>query len=81
VAEHVVTLITRVGCHLCETAEEQLRALARELGFGYRELDVDGTPELKRAYADKVPVIVLDGREFGHFRVDEVRLREAVAKP
>jgi glutaredoxin len=77
---HSITLITRVGCHLCETAEQQLRALAGELRFTYREVDVDGSPELKRAYADKVPVIVLDGREFGHFRVDEPRLRKSLAR-
>jgi glutaredoxin len=74
-AEHVVTLITRVGCHLCETAEQRLRALAAELGFAFREVDVDGSPELKRAYSDKVPVVVLDGREHSHFRLDEAKLR------
>jgi glutaredoxin len=80
VGEHVITLITRVGCHLCETAEQQLRTLSGELGFAYREVDVDGSPELKRAYADKVPVIVLDGKEFGHFRVDEPRLRKSLRR-
>ena len=79
-AEHAVTLVTRIGCHLCETAEQRLRALARELGFGYREVDVDGSPELKRAFGDSVPVILLDGREFGQFRVDEPRLRLALAR-
>jgi glutaredoxin len=79
VAEHVITLITRVGCHLCETAERQLRALAGELGVTYREVDVDGSPELKRAYADKVPVVLLDGTEFGHFRVDEHILRKSLS--
>ena len=79
-AEHVVTLITRVGCHLCEVAETQLRALSRELGFSYREVDVDASPQLKRAFSDKVPVIVLDGREHSHFRVDERKLRKALAR-
>jgi glutaredoxin len=80
VAEHVVTLITRVGCHLCEVAETQLRALARELGFTYREVDVDASPELKRAFSDKVPVIMVDGREHASFRVDEAKLRRALAR-
>ena len=79
-AEHAVTLITRVGCHLCETAEQRLRELAGELGFGYREVDVDGSPELKRAYGDKVPVILLDGREHSQFRVDEPGLRKALRR-
>jgi glutaredoxin len=78
--EQVVTLITRVGCHLCEIAEERLRSLSAELGFAYREVDVDASPELKQAYGAKVPVILVDGREVGHFRLDEPRLRKALAR-
>jgi glutaredoxin len=79
-SNHVVTLITRVGCHLCEVASDDLRRLQRELGFAYREVDVDGSPVLRERFADKVPVIVLDGREHSHFRVDEKRLRNALAR-
>jgi hypothetical protein len=35
---------------------------------------------LRERFADKVPVIVLDGREHSHFRVDEKRLRNALAR-
>jgi glutaredoxin len=80
VTEHVVTLITRVGCHLCEQAETQLRGLSRELGFTYREVDVDGSAVLRKKFADQVPVILLDGREHSHFRVAEPRLRKAGAR-
>jgi glutaredoxin len=73
-------LITRVGCHLCEVASDELRRLQRELGFTYREVDVDGSPELRKRFSDTVPVIVLDGREHSHFRVDEGRLRKALAR-
>jgi glutaredoxin len=79
-ARHEVTLITRVGCHLCEVAETQLRALAAELGFGYREVDVDASPALRDEYSDRVPVIVLDGKEHGYWRVEEQRLRRALAR-
>lgn len=78
--DHAVTLITRVGCHLCETAEQQLRALSAELGFDYRELDVDAAPELRNEYSDRVPVILLDGKEHGYWRVEEPRLRKALAR-
>jgi glutaredoxin len=79
-SSHEVTLITRVGCHLCEVASDQLRGLQRELGFSYREVDVDGSPELRARFTDKVPVIVLDGREHSHFRVDERNLRTALSR-
>jgi glutaredoxin len=79
-ADHQVTLITRVGCHLCETAEEQLRALSAELGFAYREVDVDASQVVRDAYSDHVPVILLDGKEHGYWRVEEARLRKALAR-
>jgi len=79
-SSHVVTLITRVGCHLCEEAEAQLRGLSRELGFTYREVDVDGSPVLREKFGDQVPVILLDGRVHSHFRVDERKLRKALAR-
>ncbi len=78
--EHEVTLVTRAGCHLCEAAETQLRQLSAELGFGYREVDVDAVPALRAEFADRVPVILLDGREHGYWRVEEQRLRTALAR-
>ena len=79
-ADHEVTLVTRVGCHLCEQAEQQLRALSAELGFGYREVDVDSATVLRDEYGDRVPVVLLDGREHGYWRVEEPRLRKALAR-
>ena len=39
--DHRVTLVTRSGCHLCDDAATRLRRLAADLGFAYREVDVD----------------------------------------
>jgi glutaredoxin len=78
--DHRVTLVTRVGCHLCEDAERVLRRLAAELGFGYEEVDVDASAELRADYSDRVPVVLIDGREHGYWRVEEARFRTAVAR-
>lgn len=79
-AEHRVCLITRVDCHLCETAESTLRRLAAELGFGYEELDVDADAARRAEYSDRVPVVLIDGREHGYWRVEEARFRAAIAR-
>jgi glutaredoxin len=78
--DHQVTLITRAGCHLCEEAEQSLRGLSAELDFAYREIDVDGSPVLRDEFSDRVPVVLLDGREHGYWRVEEKRLRTALAR-
>lgn len=73
-----VTLLTRVGCHLCEFAREAVERVSADTGVAWEELDVDGDPELLRDYGGRVPVVLLDGREHDYFRVDEQRLRRAL---
>ena len=79
-ATHQVTLITRAGCHLCEDAETALRRLAAELGFDYEEIDVDGSAQLRDTYSDRVPVILIDGKEHGYWRLEETRFRRAISR-
>jgi glutaredoxin len=79
-ADHRVTLITRAGCHLCEQAEAILRRLSGELGFGYEELDADADAARRAEYSDRVPVILIDDREHGYWRVEEPRFRATLAR-
>jgi glutaredoxin len=66
-----VTLISRAGCHLCEVAEQ---ALDRIAAGDWTRLDVDSSIELEREYGDRVPVVLLDGKEHGYWKVEEERL-------
>jgi glutaredoxin len=79
-ADHHVTLITRSGCHLCDDASALLQAMRAELGFGYDELDVDADRDRRNEYSDRVPVVLVDGKEHGYWRVEEARLRAALAR-
>jgi Glutaredoxin-like domain (DUF836) len=74
-----VTVISRAGCHLCEEAEAVVGGLAGELGFRWHVLDVDSSAELQNSFGNRVPVILLDGTEHGYWRVEEARLRRALA--
>jgi len=76
--DHVVTLITRADCHLCDDAEATIVRLAAELGFDVRKLDVDADPARRDEYSDRVPVILIDGKEHGYWRVEEPRFRAAL---
>ena len=73
-----VLVYTRVGCHLCEVAEADVARICADLGLGFASVDVDTDPELRAEYGDRVPVIMVDGREHGFFRVEEERLRAAL---
>ena len=68
-------LLTRANCHLCEVAAETLDRIGAEAGVPVTALDVDADPELQAEYGDRVPVVLLDGREHSYFSVDVDRLR------
>lgn len=72
-----IQLISRDGCHLCEVAEQALD----RIGEPWTRVDVDSDVDLQREYSDRVPVILLDGREHGYWKVEEERLRRDLAKP
>ncbi|HWS38398.1 MAG TPA: glutaredoxin family protein [Actinoplanes sp.] len=72
-----LTLISRDGCHLCEVAEE---ALDRIAPGQWSKIDVDSSIELERDYGDRVPVLLLDGKEHGYWRIEEERLLRDLAR-
>ena len=75
-----LTVLTRDGCGLCDRARRQLAALADELSAEFSSIDVDaeaaaGRPALRAEFGDRLPVVLLDGREHSYWEVDEARLR------
>ena len=74
----VVTLVTREGCHLCAQAEPVVARAAADAGSAYEVVDVDGDPELRARWTDKVPVVLLDGVEHAYWQIDERALRAAL---
>lgn len=76
--------MTRAGCAICLRVREQLAGLAVELNFELRATDVDaaaaaGNPGLRAEFGDRLPVVLLDGREHSYWEVDEPRLRADLA--
>jgi Glutaredoxin-like domain (DUF836) len=63
---------TRDGCALCDEFISELATLID--AFDIR--DVDATPELRRRFGLKVPVLTCEGSAVCHGRLD----REAVAR-
>lgn len=78
-----VELLTRAGCGLCERVHRRLTELAAELDFELSSTDVDAAAEagdsaLRAEFGDRLPVVLLDGREHSYWDVDEDRLRADV---
>ncbi len=76
----VVTLYTRVGCHLCDHAKQQLAPLLAEFGAQLREVDVDSDPALRAQFTNDVPVIFLGDRKVAKHRVNLDQFRRQLAE-
>jgi len=73
---HVVTIYSRPGCHLCERAKEVLRRVQSQAPFSLEEVDISQNPELLARYGHDIPVILLDGQEIARHFVRERKLLE-----
>jgi glutaredoxin len=78
-SETRVRLYSKPGCHLCDDARAIVERVCADLGTSYDEVDITTSPELTNAYADQIPVTFVDGRQHDFWRVDETRLRRALA--
>ena len=75
---HVITLLSRPGCHLCDDARAVIARVAADLGVPWQERDITGSPDDLRAYAEMIPVTLIDGVQHDFWRVSEQRLRTAL---
>jgi len=81
-----VQLLTRAGCAICDRVHAQLKDLVAELDFDLSTTDVDaaaavGDSSLRAEFGDRLPVVLLDGREHSYWEVDEARLRKDLGRP
>jgi len=52
-----VHFYTKSGCHLCDQAREELRALEKEFPHRLVEIDIEKEPRLMEKYFDIIPVV------------------------
>jgi redox-sensing transcriptional repressor len=76
----VVVLYGRSGCCLCDDARDVLERVRAEQPFELLERDIEADELLLRAYLERIPVVTLDGEELFAFVVDEVVLRDRLAR-
>jgi len=59
-----VQLYAKPGCHLCEQAEADLARLQRRYPHSVQVLDITQDAKLMHEYGVRIPVLVVDGREY-----------------
>jgi glutaredoxin len=75
-----VTVYSRHGCHLCESAEKVINSLSEALEYSVEILYIDGNEELEKLYGTEVPVIHINGEHHDFYKVDPERFRTSLEK-
>ena len=75
---HVIRLLYRPGCHLCDDAREVIVRVAADLGVTWEERDITQSPDDLAAYSEQIPVTLIDGVQHDFWWVSEARLRAAL---
>ena len=82
---HELTLISKPGCHLCEEAEVVVTRVLAEFEAEQASIrvvlshqNILDDPQLQARYAEEIPVLLIDGKVHNYWRIDPVRLRQAL---
>jgi len=75
-----LTVYSRAYCHLCDELLEALEGLQHAVPFTVEVVDIDADPGLERSHGDRVPVLVHDGNELCHGRIDRDRVTAYLAQ-
>jgi len=73
-----VMVYSRVGCHLCEIAIDQINSVKDELGFNLEIKFIGDDAVLEQVYGEQVPVILINNKIHDYWRVDLARFTKAI---
>ncbi len=73
-----VILYAKADCPLCDEAKALLNEIHETLPFNLTVKDVESDERAKKYYADRVPVIVVNGREVVGYPPDEKWVKIAI---
>ena len=75
----VITMLGKPGCHLCDDARAVIERVAGDLGVRWEERDITRSEADYERYWEQIPVTLINGVQHDFWRVDESRLRSAIA--
>ena len=75
-----VVIYSRVNCHLCQEAENNVREVMAKIPFELEVIYIDGDQELEKLYGEEVPVTLINGAKHDYFRVEKKRFSEAILR-
>ena len=74
-----ITLIGRDDCPLCDKARTTIRdVIDGQADVEFEEVSVEDNPLWHELYGELIPVVLINGEEHAHWKVDADSLRQAI---
>jgi len=74
-----ITLIGREECHLCDEARAVITdVIEGKKSLLFEEVGLDDNPLWRELYGELIPVVLINGQEHAHWRVDKATLQQAL---
>ena len=71
-----IEIMTKSGCSLCNDAKAIIEQVIAEFPAEMKMTDIESDPELFERYQDKIPVILINGKESFVYKVHPTTLRK-----
>ena len=75
-----LTLLTRPGCHLCETMKTVVARVHRRYPIVLNEIDISARPDLEREFGNDIPVLLNDDQIVARHRISSSQLTAALVR-
>jgi hypothetical protein len=81
-SEIELTLIGKPGCHLCDDAELVIQGVLADFtgSCAVIKKNILDDDALYARYSEEIPVLLINGQVHNYWRIDPIRLREALEK-
>ena len=76
----LLTVYSRLGCHLCEDMEKLLSNYLKEAGLSFDVIYIDDDSILEEQYGTLVPVLKAGEREICHYFLDVKALQQYISE-
>ncbi len=75
-----IEVMTKKDCALCDDAKEIIEQVIAELPAELKMTDIESDLELFERYKEKIPVVLINGKESFLYKVHPVTLRKKLDK-
>jgi glutaredoxin len=66
-----LTLYTKPDCTLCDEARTALERVRERMPFELEVIDISANAGLAERYGERIPVVLVDGKEAWEYVIDE----------